>query len=171
MLALALVLLWQLGVGQARPGSSGSPAGEPGLCLALVAWWCGAGRGQALGLWTVALVGASAVTGIGPLWSFLLGCPAWLLVRALTRRRDLTGFLVLAAGLVSGIRYGAKLLFLSVPVPDFPLTLSGPTLPQSLWAELAPNVVFLVVFAALMGAAPGLARESLDGAIRNFEGG
>lgn len=171
LLGLALVVLWQLGIGQARPGSASCPAGEAGLCLALVAWWCGANLVEALAMWGVGLLCATAVTGVAPIWLFAVGCPAWLLVRALAGSRGLGTFLILAAGLVSGIRCGAKLLFLSMPGAGFPLTLSAATIPESLWAELAPNILFLLVFAGLMGAARRPVEESSQGAIRNLHGG
>lgn len=160
MLALSLMVLWQLGIGQARPGSGSCPAGEAGLCLALVVWWCGAGTAQALALWGVGLFCASAVSGVAPFWPFAIGCPAWLLVRAMARTRSVAAFLALAAGLVSGIRCGAKLLLLAYPGGVFPLTLSGATLSSSLWAELAPNCLFLLLFAALLGALTGPARQA-----------
>ena len=180
VLALSLVVLWQLGIGQARPGSASCPAGEVGLCLALVAWWRGAGRAQSLALWGVGLLCASAVSGVAPFWPFAIGCPAWMLVRMLSRTRGVVTFLALAAGLVSGIRCGAKLLLLAYPgllrAPGrpywpgeqahpgggFPLTLSGATLPGSLWAELAPNGLFLLLFAALLGALSGPSRKAAE---------
>lgn len=160
VLALSLVVLWQLGIGQARPGSASCPAGEAGLCLALVVWWCGAGRAQALAFWGVGLFCASVVSGVAPFWAFAIGCPAWLLVRVMARTRGVAAFLALAAGLVSGIRCGAKLLLLTYPGGGVPLTLSGAALSSSLWAELAPNCLFLLLFAALLGALTGPARPA-----------
>ena len=151
VLALALFALWQIWIGIARPGSTVAPAGEVGLCLALVAWWSGASAGQGLALWGICLLMASVISGIPPLWSFLVGWPAWMLVRALAGRQRLATFIVLAVGLISVSRCGAKLLLLAVPHLSSPLTLSGPTLPGSLWAEAAPNLLWLAIFAAFMG--------------------
>jgi hypothetical protein len=149
ILGLALVLLWQLWIGSVRPGSTGSPAGDAGLCLALTCWWAGGSAAQGLVVWILSLLGITALSGVSPLWGFLLGWPAWLLVRTLARGQKFPVFLGLAVGLVSLFRCGGKLLLAAGFAS--PLTLSGPTLPASLWAEMAPNLLFLVIFAWLTG--------------------
>lgn len=151
ILALAGVWLWSLAVGAARPDSLSAPAGEAGLCLALVAWWCGATREGAATIWSLCLVGSTLLTGVPPWWPFLLGLPAWLLVRALGEGKERLTYLILAACLLSLVRFAGKLLYLSF-LPHAPLTLSGGSLAGSFWAELAPNALFCALFALLLGA-------------------
>ena len=150
--ALVVVALVQLWAGAARPGTIASPAGEGGLCLALVVWWSGGGATLALALWALTLLSWSAVSGVAPVWPFLVGWPAWLAVRALvgTARSRPVALLLLAACLVSILRCGGKLLLLSWPELGSPLTLSGAGLLGSFWAELSPNLVWLWAFWLLL---------------------
>lgn len=160
ILGLAGLWLWLLAVGAERPGSLGSPAGDGALCLALLAWWCGAAAGPAAVLWSLDLLGSTALTGLSPCWPFLLALPAWLAVRALGGRRGRLAYLLLAAGLTSCFRFAGKLLLLAA-APGTALTLSGATLAGSFWAELAPNLMFCLLFALLLGAPPIRARRGL----------
>ncbi len=151
ILALAALWLWILGVGAERPGSLAAPAGDGALCLALLVWWCGAGSAAAVVVWSLGLAGGAVVSGLPPCWPFLLGLPAWLAVRGLGRGRGLAAYVVLAAGLTSLFRFAGKLLLLLLE-PSSRVTLSGSSLSGSFWAELAPNLLFCLVFAVLLGA-------------------
>jgi hypothetical protein len=150
--ALALILVWQVWIGGGRPHSLSAPAGEVGLCLALMVWRLGGGAELALALWGFTLLSFSAVGGVAPIWLFLVGWPAWVMVRALApgvRDNPLT-FVLLAAGLLSVVRCGGKLLLLAWPELGSPLTLSGPGLLASLLSEAVPNIAWLWAFWLLL---------------------
>jgi hypothetical protein len=151
ILGLAAASMWQFGVGIGRPGSVGGPAGDAGLCLALMAWRAGSGVTRCLLLWMVYLLAGAALTGTAPVWAFLIGCPAWVLSRMFAPA-GAGAFLLSTGCLVSLSRCGGKLLLLTSPQAGCELTLSGPDLPASLWAEMAPNLLWLAAFALLLGA-------------------
>ena len=141
---------------EARRESSRRLAGAVvGLALIFV-WlaWCGAGgsSGQGMLLWTTALLMLAAVGGVAPLWAFLVGWPAWLAVRVLTGGRPFAAFVGLTVGLVALCRCGGKLLLLATAAS--PLTLSAATIPASLGAEAAANLLFLSFFSLLLGERP-----------------
>jgi hypothetical protein len=150
-LALAFVFLLALWSGMARPGSVTAPAGDAGLCLALTAWRAGAGTALSFLLWSAGLVLSAACSGVAPIWPALAGWPAWLLLKALAGGRGFPAFLGLAVALLTLCRCAGKLLLLALPGGPSPLTLSGASLWGSLLAEALPNLLCLLLFAALLG--------------------
>ncbi len=157
ILSLALAFLWQWWRGWARLGSLSGPAGDVGLCLALMLYRLGLPARYGLGVWALTLVSGSLLSGVAPVWSFLIGWPAWLAVQALGSQSDsserLSGpaFLVYSSVLITISRCTGKLLMMSFSGVPVSLTISGTTLAGSLLAEAWPNILFLLLFRSLLG--------------------
>lgn len=150
LVCLAVMVCWLSWSGLARPGAVVGPAGDPALCLGLAAWWCGAGLGLSQLLWGIGLLLGSAFSGIAPVWLFLLGLPAWLLVWSQAEKVPVWRFTLISSLLLSLFGCGGKLLLLSWG--ESSLTLSGPTLLTSFVAEFAPNLAFMTGFVILWGS-------------------
>lgn len=150
--SFALVVLWQILVGVPRPGTVLAPAGDAGLCLAIVGSWFGMNPRAALFLWVGTLVVGGAIDGVSPLELFLIGWPAWLVRGWLKVGRSTTALLLYAAVVISLWRLAGKLLLSSFGGWGM-LTISGASLTQSLWAELIPNLVYLTGFTLLLKSA------------------
>lgn len=143
VVACCAILGWHLWLGQARPGAVASPAGDPGLCLALVLCWRGAAPSWCAALWAMALLLGSAFSGALPIWGALIGWPAWYLARAFWSGRGRWSFVVVTVALVSFFRCAGKLFLLSFGIA--PLTFSGFTLPGSFVSELVANLAFVTL--------------------------
>ena len=160
-LCLSLACLWQWWRGWARLGSLSGPAGDAGLCLALVMCRIGLPARYGLGIWCLTLLGGSLLTGVAPILSFLIGWPAWLAVRALgyhshsSERLSGAAFLVYSSVLVTVCRCTGKLLLMSLTGVPSELTISGTTIAGSLLAEAWPNLLFTLLFRSAMGSAQG----------------
>lgn len=150
--SFALVVLWQILLGLPRPGTVLAPAGDAGLCLAIVGSWSGMKPRAALFVWVGTLVVGGAINGVSPLELFLIGWPAWLFRGWLKIGQSTTAWLLYAAVVVSFWRLAGKLLLSSLGGWGM-LTISGANLTQSLWAELIPNLVCFTGLTLLLKSA------------------
>ncbi len=150
LLTTLAVLSWIVWIGWAHDGLLCAPAGDAGLCLAFVLSVSGARLGLSLAAWVISILWTSMWTGVSPLWLYLTGWPAWVMLSwsGLTepRRETMWSSVLAAAALVSLMRIGVKLTYSVLPSSlEFP-TLTGWTLAGSLWAEVLSNTVFVLVF-------------------------
>ena len=145
-LACVFVLLWQFVSGLARPGALVAPSADPGLCLALALGWAGVSNRLALAAWLSSLGTQMVLAGLSPLWSFLLGWPAW---RALRGRVLSWSTLLFALFCIVVARCGGKLVLMGALPHVFPLTLTGATLFEALYAEAASTLFLLALFGLL----------------------